>query len=87
MFFNVPYSGLNVTMVEIRWKIWSSLLVLTNHTQEKPVLTDKLPRRRNRNVLGIIMLFLLWKDNDGQLPNVRHVTTCSLDWLKKSLFS
>lgn len=93
MWVYFPYSGLNVTMPfpGHRYGVvrYSWLMVLRRNLLYKPLLTKlarqlaKEEKREVQKVQDTIMLFLLWRQNDGKLSNVCHVNISILGCLKE----
>lgn len=83
--FNFPYSGLNVTMPlpGHRYGVvrYSWLMVLRRNLLYKPLLTKlarqlaKEEKREVQKVQDRIMLFLLWRQNDGKLGCLKEEYT------------
>lgn len=95
MGLNFPYSGLSVAMPlpgDRYGAVWYSWIIVLrrkeiyciNHFWQS--FPGSLPRRSKREVQEVqdtIMLFLLWKHNDGKLSNVCHVNISSWGCLKE----
>lgn len=94
MDFNFSYSGLNVAMPlpvcrdGVVWCSWITALrrreiYCINYFWQS--LPGSLPRRKRevQKVQDTIMLFLLWKYNDGKLSNVCHVNISIWGCLKE----